>query len=190
MCRSAAVLPHGNGARTWLRDEEAPNGRPGHLIGRMPCRPCSSRCRIEPYWNQGGACGAAGPASAPGSALGGPPGARQAIPAGTPIGLAHSLHRPVLPSAACLALRRPARSCRVWGVGKEGTRQDQDTPSRTALSARRPCRGRHGRRRRCGLTGRGFPVSQRASQSGHRLIVVTASSLARTVHFPRFRFRH
>ena len=36
------------------------------------------RCRIEPYLDQGGACGAAGPASAPGSALGGPPGARRA----------------------------------------------------------------------------------------------------------------
>ena len=36
----------------------------------------------------------------------------------------------------------------------------------------------------------GFLVAQRASQSGHQLIVVTASSLARHVHFPRFRFRH
>ena len=32
-----------------------------------PC--CPVYCRIEPYWDQGGACGAAGPASAAGSAL-------------------------------------------------------------------------------------------------------------------------
>ena len=38
--------------------------------------------------DQGGACGAAGPASAPGSALGGPPGARRAHPAGSQIKVA------------------------------------------------------------------------------------------------------
>jgi hypothetical protein len=32
------------------------------------------RCRMEPYLDQGGACGAAGPAPAPGLSLGGPPG--------------------------------------------------------------------------------------------------------------------
>jgi hypothetical protein len=36
------------------------------------------RCRIGAYLDQGGACAAAGPASAPDSALGGPPGARRA----------------------------------------------------------------------------------------------------------------
>ena len=58
--------------------------------------------------HQGGACGAAGPASAPGSALGGPPGARRATPACMPIGLAHSLRRPVLPAAAFLVLSASA----------------------------------------------------------------------------------
>jgi hypothetical protein len=37
----------------------------------------AARCRIELLLNQGGACGAVGPASAPGSALEGPPGARR-----------------------------------------------------------------------------------------------------------------
>jgi len=35
-------------------------------------------------WDQGGACGAAGPASAPALALGGPAGARRATPRGSP----------------------------------------------------------------------------------------------------------
>jgi len=38
------------------------------------------RCWIWPFLGQGCACGAAGPASAPGSAVGGPPGARRATP--------------------------------------------------------------------------------------------------------------
>ncbi len=47
------------------------------------CRVPAVNCRIEPFLYQGGAArGAAGPASAPGSALGGPPGARRATPAG------------------------------------------------------------------------------------------------------------
>ena len=73
--------------------------------------------------------------------LGRPARRTRAIPAGTPIGLAHSLHRPVLPSAACLALRRPARSCRDLGRPARKERgEDQDTVSGTALSAGRPCR--------------------------------------------------
>ena len=36
------------------------------------------RCRVEPFLDQSGARGAAGPASAAGSALGGPPAARRA----------------------------------------------------------------------------------------------------------------
>jgi len=38
------------------------------------------RCRILPFLDQGGACGAAGPASAPPLCLGGPRGARRATP--------------------------------------------------------------------------------------------------------------
>ena len=37
-----------------------------------------TRCRIMLYWIKAAPYGAAGPASAPGSALGGPPGARRA----------------------------------------------------------------------------------------------------------------
>ena len=40
----------------------------GLIVRRVP----AVRCRIEPLLDQGGACGAAGPASAPGSALGRP----------------------------------------------------------------------------------------------------------------------
>jgi hypothetical protein len=49
-------------------------------LGRWPGRRRvpAARCRIEPFLDQGGACGAAGPASAPRSALGGPRGARRA----------------------------------------------------------------------------------------------------------------
>ena len=124
---------------------------------------------------QGGACGAAGPASAPGSAVERParrtPGGPYAL--APPIGLAHSLRRLVLPAVACLALRRPApgqhvsvalRASRAIGSAesrpvarwqkdlvpaKEG--EDHDTPSRTAVSARRS--GREGTGDGGGATG-------------------------------------
>ena len=55
----------------------SPDGGHPQPAARSPQLP-AVRCRIKPYIDQGGAYGAAGPASAPGSASEGPPGARRA----------------------------------------------------------------------------------------------------------------
>ncbi len=75
--------------RAGSRHRDLASGRRGQRFGsrrslqRDPrLSACPLRCRIKPYLNQGGACGAAGPASAAGSALGGPPGASRATPPG------------------------------------------------------------------------------------------------------------
>src|SRR5579864_6328090 len=51
-------------------------------LGETPGEPPVAELRHS--LDQGGACGGAGPASAPGSALGGPPGARRATPRDSP----------------------------------------------------------------------------------------------------------
>src|SRR5438876_466074 len=100
-------------AATWLRDEEARG--PAHAASHSTLRAWSppvqpSACRPLPsalpsaalpnlaVLDQGGACGTAGPVSAPGSALAGPPGARRATPSAAagsprvPVIQAHARH--------------------------------------------------------------------------------------------------
>ena len=110
-------------------------GRASTDGGHAPHRPHRPACRIEPYLDQGGACGAAGPALAPASGLGEAPAvARRAASAGTQIQKAHAARGPVqrtavfhrrriipLASAASMALhavashaigyRRPLTQC-------------------------------------------------------------------------------
>ena len=69
----------------------------------------SSRWRRAIAARQGGACGAAGPASAPGSALGCPPGARRATPHDCQVNAAHASRRPVRAQQSCLIAHCPAR---------------------------------------------------------------------------------
>jgi hypothetical protein len=54
-------------------------------------------------------CAAPGPASAPGSALGGPPGARRATPHDCQVNAAHASRRPVRAQQSCLIAHCPAR---------------------------------------------------------------------------------
>ena len=87
--------------------------------------------------DQGGACGAAGPASAPGSALGGPPGARRATPSDTPIESARTSRSPVRRTAVFLALDCPARRRRVKGAfgvaSRLASRRTLDTTSQARI---------------------------------------------------------
>jgi hypothetical protein len=88
-----------------------------HVTGGVPVRACTRGwvARRFPTCNQGGACGAAGPTSAPGSARGRPPGARRAAhrsPAdhGGSCSQAERRHRPNrLLGTACSRRRVPGR---------------------------------------------------------------------------------
>jgi len=74
------------------------------------------RCRVEPYLDQGGACGAAGPALAPASGLReAPAGARRATPLGQQIKAAHPVGRPYSGQPPSSAHKCPARGRRVKG---------------------------------------------------------------------------
>ena len=82
-----------------LREGTTPAIRQHDGIDLLELRP-STRCICAALPNlavldQGGACGAAGPASAPGSALGGPPGARRATSADAQIYLPQASRSPV-----------------------------------------------------------------------------------------------
>ena len=78
-CRASTT-----GQRTAQTPRKPSRPRPS---SKRPATQHPARCTCDALPNlavfdQGGACGAAGPASAPGSALGGPPGARRARPTG------------------------------------------------------------------------------------------------------------
>jgi hypothetical protein len=87
--RSPPVLPHGNRPRIWLRDEEA-NARCARAIADSPIR-----CRIMPYLIKAAPRGAAGPASAAGSALVARPPHAGPHPQGTQIEVTQPSRRPV-----------------------------------------------------------------------------------------------
>jgi hypothetical protein len=76
------------------------SGSPSHIAVPRP------RCRIDLYLNQGAACGVAGPAPAPGSALGRPARRSRATPRGPPGQRWHTRHpRPTQCAADNLATR-------------------------------------------------------------------------------------
>src|SRR5208282_621591 len=67
------------------------------------------RCRVGPFLDQGGACGAAGPASAPGSGLGRPrPAHAGPLPQDTQIKMAHASSKPAQRTAVDITALRPA----------------------------------------------------------------------------------
>ena len=73
---------------------------------------------LEP--EQGGACGAAGPASAPGSALGGPPGARRAALDSSPD---HSSRMPDVRFLARVSLTATTWTATTWSTTRAGRLQ-------------------------------------------------------------------
>jgi len=113
----------------WLRDEHASgSARAMHhctiLAQSGPDRICLSglgvcvwrfapRCRIKPYWIKRRRCAAPGPAlPAPGSALGGPPGAPAPSQPYRACSRSASSH-PIVPVAALASSSRFARRCTI-----------------------------------------------------------------------------
>ena len=70
--------PVGSGQRTAQGTHRSPPTGPRLASSCQSVLSSPLRCRIQPYLIKAAPRGAAGPASAPGSALGGPPGARRA----------------------------------------------------------------------------------------------------------------
>ena len=86
-----------------------------------------TRCRIELYEVQRGACGAAGPANAPGSVLGGPPSASRARSARAQIKFAHP-SRQGSTAHSCLPASRLSSWRQRLPCHSPGPHLDRDLP--------------------------------------------------------------
>ena len=136
---------------------------------RAPARTCDALPNLAVF-DQGGAWRAAGPASAPGSALGGTPAARRATPQGTQIKMAHSSRRPAPCIPVFLADRlsssQAPRLCRLTGVSLRGRfyRDLYRPPSPNSAPTRKRARPGNG----ISLTQRGAHVHQHVAVHVHR----------------------